>query len=207
MGLLINIWIELLIREKRHRQSHPAEEVNSQLLPLIPAYAALIRAWMGQRLEATASLQPLSTIATFEDLFSTETRINVLQMWATPAEWEELLNTSEALFHLVPGFITLISASVEHALFDHNVFQLGLWFKHMYFTCSSLSLFKKQPKLGENLKSVLLKNHFYFLGVFLKFFHPLYNFFCLLICIRPNQSQSCCARNYLHSKKIILVVS
>lgn len=159
--------------------------------------------------EATATVQPLSSTATFKDLFSAETWINVLQMWATPSEREELLNTSEAQFHLVPGFITLISTSVEHALFDHNVFQLVLWFKHMYFTCSSLSLFKKHLKPGENLDSVLLKNLFYFLewSVFFKFFHPLYNLFCLLICIRANQSQGCCARNYLHSKKIILIVS
>ena len=95
-------------------------------------------------------------------------------MGVTPAEWEELLNTSEALFHLVHCFIALISACVEHALFDHNVFQLGLWFKHMYFTCSSISLFKKQLKAGENLKSVLLKKiTSTFLGrsVLFKFFH------------------------------------
>lgn len=76
---------------------------------------------------------------------------------------EKLLNTSEALFHLVRCFTALISARVEHALFDHNVFQLASRFKHMYFTCSSVSLFKKQLQPGENLKCVLLKNLFYLL--------------------------------------------
>lgn len=141
--------------------------------------------------EATATLQPLNSIATFKDLFSTKTWINVLQMWATPAKWKELLNTSEALFHLVPCFITLISACVEHALFDHNVFQLGSWFKHMYFICYLLHYSKSSWSLVKTWKVLYWKITSAFLGrsVLLKFFHPLYNLLRLLICGWPNQSQ------------------
>jgi len=124
-------------------------------------------------------------------------------MRATPAEWEGLLNPSEALFPLFGCFIGLISACAEHALFDHDVFQLASWFKHMYFTCSSVSLFRKHLRPGEKLKSVLLKITFIFLGrsVLFKFFHPLYNLLDILVCSRPNQSQGSVVLRTIHVQR------